>query len=93
MPSVLWTTADEINFLKFIGEHRCNDRKQTVTPQEKITLLEKYLSAARNRHEWGEIDRTEVLTYARQYIYRIEQALAKKAARQASAQRHQVGAV
>lgn len=52
--SHVWTTADEINFVREIGMHSA-----TLTP--KRTLLERYRSALRQRHTWGRIQPDVVL--------------------------------
>ena len=53
-----WGTVSEIVWLEDIGTHRPKERNQF--PKSREEMLRLYAEAARNRVDWGRIDRAEV---------------------------------
>lgn len=56
-----WTTENEKEWLDNLGTHRKNGLS-------KKESLERYLEASNKRTNWGNIDREEVLTYAKELL-------------------------
>ena len=52
---LIWTTDDEILYLKEIGTFRSGAKRQ-MKPAEKIRLLEKYRESMKSRTGWGKLD-------------------------------------
>ena len=53
-------TQDEMIYIKSIGLYYLGTREMS-----RIVLLENYIEAAERRVEWGDINRDEVLQFAR----------------------------
>lgn len=54
----------EIEYLRNIGNWRCNETKRSVSVERKIILLERYLEHARHvRVKWDGIDRETVIEF------------------------------
>lgn len=56
-----WSTSDEIQFLETLGRHS----KSNAVRQD---LLENYIRAAKERNEWGRVDKDAILYEARQMM-------------------------
>lgn len=69
-----WTTEDELQYLKTIGNH--NIVKGLRTTARKIEYLKNYLEAAKYRVHWGQIDRAQVLAAARRHLADLEGQIA-----------------
>lgn len=54
-----WTTEDEIAFVDSLGEHGYGGA------EPYCDLLEKYLQAAKDRTDWGQINRDAVIEYVK----------------------------
>lgn len=65
-----WTTEDEIDYLKGIGSHSVKAR--VTSAADRIALLKNYIKAASFRSNWGEIDESRALSYARQRLLTLE---------------------
>ena len=59
-----WSTLDELRFLQNIGNH------SSIVRKSKKELLENYISSP--RINWGNINKKEVLTFARKELDLIE---------------------
>ena len=59
--SVVWTTAEELNFLDNLGRNKVKG----LTRRE---LLLKYLAAAKSRSAWGQINRDRAIQRARDLL-------------------------
>jgi len=55
---VRWATSDETNFLNGLGTW-C---RSTTLPRKE--LLENFLTSARQRDEWGDVDKSKAIRYA-----------------------------
>ena len=64
-----WTTEDEIDYLKRIGLHGEGERPAL---QDRIQLIKNYIAAAKLRANWGEMDKSSVLSFARQKLTMLE---------------------
>lgn len=60
---LLWTTSDEVMFIKALGTGVFLDRRvRTVapTPETRLVLLKKYRAALEHRRFWHGMSRTEI---------------------------------
>lgn len=71
-----WTTELEIKFLAYIGTWR--EPRKFCDLEEKINLLENYITAAEKRVHWGVIDKERVLAFAREKIWQLDEEGRKK---------------
>lgn len=69
----MWTTEDEIDYLRGIGNHTENNSLRTV--DRKIQLLKNYLGAAELRVHWGQIDKFRVIGAARRQLARLQEQI------------------
>lgn len=69
-PTPQWTTDDEISYLCGIGLYRMNSSSAPV--KDRIALLKNYINAASLRANWGEMDKSRVISYARQRLLALE---------------------
>jgi hypothetical protein len=62
LPGYKWGLLDEKHFLKFLGSFRphCSVDRQA--------LLARYINAAERRQEWGLIDKSAVIEFAKQQL-------------------------
>jgi hypothetical protein len=56
-----WSTENEKDWLKKLGAHRKNGLS-------KIEGLKKYLEASAKRTDWGNINKEEILAYAKELL-------------------------
>jgi hypothetical protein len=66
----MWTTDDEIDYIRGIGNHGENKELRTTT--RKIQLLKNYIQAAQLRVRWGAIDRGRVIGAAPRHLASLE---------------------
>ena len=60
-----WTTKDEIEFIKHLGKWTLKSRQGKITHLQHLYL---YRENAKNRTNWGEIDKSEIFRYLRNRI-------------------------
>lgn len=60
-----YTTYNERMFIKSLGKNRT---RVDVDPSPRKELLRKYLKAARDRVDWGNIDGTKIMSIVRQEL-------------------------
>lgn len=65
--SHIWTTADEVVFVREIGMHSA-----TLTPRRK--LLDNYRRAAASRVDWGRVQPDIILTEVARQIERFSRS-------------------
>lgn len=58
-----WNTSDEILYLDQIGQ--CAAMTHKISP---AIMLSYYVAAAKQRSDWGQIDRGKVVRYARRLL-------------------------
>lgn len=58
-----WDTADEIMYLDQIGQ-----RHESTRPISTAIMLSYYVAAAKQRSDWGSIDREKAVSYARRLL-------------------------
>lgn len=58
-----WLTMDELAFVRGLGRFRWIGRKQQMVKgtKDRLQALRNYLTAARIRDDWGDVDRAEVI--------------------------------
>ncbi len=66
----MWTTDDELEYIKRIGNHTETTELRTTT--RKIQLLKNYIQAAQMRSRWGGIDSLRVIGAARKHLASLE---------------------
>jgi len=66
----MWTTDDELDYIKRIGNH--SETSQLRTTSRKIQLLKNYIQAAQMRSRWGGIDSVRVIGAARRHLAALE---------------------
>jgi hypothetical protein len=66
----MWTTEDEIDYIKRIGNH--TESEELRTTSRKIQLLKNYIQAAELRSRWGGIDKIRVIGAARRHLASLE---------------------
>lgn len=76
-----FSTEDEINYLRTIGEHKKNGPKSvesfhsTLTPRaqvaRKINLLNHYIASGEKRDDWGTIEKRIALGCANKELDRL----------------------
>ena len=55
-----WTTEQELAFLKQLGTYREGHELRPI----RLQLLEKYVMAARERSDWGPVNRETIMRFA-----------------------------
>jgi predicted Ser/Thr protein kinase len=63
--SIMWTTADEIRFIKNLGNHGVSLRVQTAG---RKALLRRYVEALKLRKDWKRINRKRVIGFAEESL-------------------------
>jgi hypothetical protein len=58
-----WYTRDEKKFLEGIGTYNSNNSRIKFTTKEK--LLEGYIEGCQKRVDWGDIDKVEIIEFAK----------------------------
>jgi len=66
----MWTTEDEMDYLKGIGAH--GETSKRPSKQRRIELLKSYIAAAKLRVDWGEMDKSRVVSYAHQRLFALQ---------------------
>lgn len=61
-----WTTKNEKEWLKYIGQHN-KSRRNNLTTSHALQL---YLEASKNRANWGNMDKEEVIVYVENLLRR-----------------------
>lgn len=61
-----WSTQDEINFIKNLGNHQ---PKASVHKFDRKELLKGYSRAIRKRTDWTGINKEHVINYLAQVLY------------------------
>ncbi len=61
MSSIVWTTVDEILFVKGLGRHRTAEGRQEATPAERLKLLQDYRKSIDVRTQWGFINKLRLI--------------------------------
>lgn len=62
----MWTTTDELKFIRMLGHHRPTIRECPV--EDKRKLLEGYLEGTKLRHYWGSLDRAGIIEFAKKKL-------------------------
>lgn len=65
-----WTTANEIGYLRTLGNKTLGGKD----PWLRATLLRNYLTANRHRKDWGRIDRRRAQVAALSMLVEVEQS-------------------
>lgn len=65
MATPMWTTQNEIAFIKHLGKGKWSVDSLAVKEAGRARLLALYLAGAEKRDNWDDIDRDEVLSYVR----------------------------
>jgi len=60
----IWTTQDEINFIRRIGRGNMPENTDHHTDMSRLDKLLGYIDGARQRQNWGGMDRNEVIEFA-----------------------------
>lgn len=76
--STKWTTKDELKYLKGIGGWNDDLLTGAARLRQQLLSLQRYLLAAMDRVDWGEIDASMVLKFARNRVEFLVEALRKK---------------
>ena len=59
-----WATEQELSFLKNLGTYREGDERRP----RRLQLLEKYVKAARERSDWGPVNRETVMRFTEEML-------------------------
>jgi len=62
-----WTTSDEKQWINNLGRH-----DQSIKKPSYITLLGRYLEAAKKRKNWDRIDKRAVVDYAKNQLLKAK---------------------
>ncbi len=73
----IWTTQDEINFIKTLGAHREKAPKKVkeLPIKERLRLLKNYKKTMPLQARWGKIDPCKIAEVVDEEIRRLEALL------------------
>ena len=65
-----WYTRDEKKFLEGIGTY--NDKNSEIKFTTKEKLLEGYLKGCQKRVDWGDLDKGEIIEFAKEQLAELK---------------------